>query len=79
MDKGELVCFSLENNPIRLKSMNAQRHPQLRTRIGIAPPEGHSTPACIASASHTAKTDAAYHPGTLIRSCFASGRRSDRE
>ena len=38
MGKGELVCFSLENNPIRLKSMNAQRHPQLQARLGRTPP-----------------------------------------
>jgi hypothetical protein len=38
MDKGELVCFSLENKPIRLKSMNAKRHPQLKNRLGIKPP-----------------------------------------
>jgi hypothetical protein len=44
MGKGELVCFSLENNPIRLKSMNAQRHPQLRTRIGITPPDHAKAP-----------------------------------
>jgi type IV secretory pathway TraG/TraD family ATPase VirD4 len=39
MGKGELVCFSLENNPIRLKSMNAKRHPQLQARLGRTPPE----------------------------------------
>ena len=38
MDKGELVCFSLENKPIRLKSMYAQRHPVLKKRLGIKPP-----------------------------------------
>jgi type IV secretory pathway TraG/TraD family ATPase VirD4 len=39
MDKGELVCFSLEYKPIRLKSMNAKRHPQLKESIGMKPPE----------------------------------------
>ena len=39
MDKGELVCFSLEHKPIRLKSMYAKRHPQLRERFGQTPPE----------------------------------------
>src|SRR5918999_224542 len=39
MDKGELVCFSLEHKPIRLKSMNANRHPQLKDRFGQTPPE----------------------------------------
>jgi hypothetical protein len=39
MDKGELVCFSLEYKPIRLKSMNAKRHPQLKKRIGMKLPE----------------------------------------
>jgi type IV secretory pathway TraG/TraD family ATPase VirD4 len=39
MDKGELVCFSLKDKPIRLKSMNAKRHPQLNERIGMKPPK----------------------------------------
>ena len=39
MAKGELVCFSLEHNPIRLKSMYAKRHPQLMERLGQPPPE----------------------------------------
>jgi type IV secretory pathway TraG/TraD family ATPase VirD4 len=39
MGKGELVCFSLEHNPMRLKSMNAKRHPQLQARLGRTPPE----------------------------------------
>src|ERR687894_1922887 len=39
MDKGELVCFDLEHNPIRLKSMYAKRHPQLMERLGQTPPE----------------------------------------
>jgi type IV secretory pathway TraG/TraD family ATPase VirD4 len=39
MDKGELVCFSLEHKPIRLKSMYAKRHPQLMERFGQTPPE----------------------------------------
>jgi type IV secretory pathway TraG/TraD family ATPase VirD4 len=39
MDKGELVCFSLEQKPIRLKSMYARRHPQLMERFGQTPPE----------------------------------------
>jgi type IV secretory pathway TraG/TraD family ATPase VirD4 len=39
MAKGELVCFSLGYNPIRLKSMYAKRHPQLQKRIGMKPPE----------------------------------------
>jgi type IV secretory pathway TraG/TraD family ATPase VirD4 len=38
MDKGELVCFSLDHKPIRLKSMNAKRHPQLKERLSIKPP-----------------------------------------
>jgi type IV secretory pathway TraG/TraD family ATPase VirD4 len=38
MDKGELVCFSPDHKPIRLKSMNAKRHPQLKNRLGIKPP-----------------------------------------
>ena len=39
MDKGELVCFDLEHNPIRLKSMYVKRHPQLMERFGQTPPE----------------------------------------
>jgi type IV secretory pathway TraG/TraD family ATPase VirD4 len=39
MDKGELVCFDLEHNPIRLKSMFARRHPRLMERFGQPPPE----------------------------------------
>src|SRR5688500_14267707 len=39
MDKGELVCFSLDHKPIRLKSMYAKRHPQLMERLGQTPPE----------------------------------------
>jgi type IV secretory pathway TraG/TraD family ATPase VirD4 len=39
MDKGELVCFSLEHKPTRLKSMYAKRHPQLVERFGQTPPE----------------------------------------
>ena len=39
MDKGELVCFSLEQKPIRLKSMYAKRHPQLLERFGQTPPD----------------------------------------
>ena len=39
MDKGELVCFDLEHNSIRLKSMYAKRHPQLMERLGQTPPE----------------------------------------
>ena len=39
MDKGELVCFDLEHEPIRLKSMYAKRHPQLMERLGQTPPE----------------------------------------
>ena len=39
MDKGELVCFDLEHKPIRLKSMYAERHPQLMERFGQTPPE----------------------------------------
>ena len=44
MDKGELVCFSPEHKPIRLKSMYAQRHPVLKKRIGITPPEVAKAP-----------------------------------
>ena len=39
MDKGELVCFSLDHKPIRLKSMYAKRHSQLMERFGQTPPE----------------------------------------
>ena len=39
MDKGELVCFSLDHKPIRLKSMYAKRHSQLMERLGQTPPE----------------------------------------
>src|SRR5919106_3337431 len=39
MDKGELVCFSLDHKPIRLKSMYAKRHPQLMERLGQTPPK----------------------------------------
>jgi hypothetical protein len=39
MDKGELVCFALEHNPIRLKSMYVKRHPQLMERFRQTPPE----------------------------------------
>jgi len=39
MDKGELVCFDLKHNPIRLKSMYAKRHPQLMERFGQTLPE----------------------------------------
>jgi hypothetical protein len=54
MDKGELVCFNLETNPIRLKSMNAKRHPQLKKRLGMkllevatAPPLANPDPAPV--------------------------------
>jgi hypothetical protein len=30
MDDGELVCFTQKQKPFRLKSMNAERHPQLK-------------------------------------------------
>ena len=43
MDKGELVCFSLEQKPIRLKSMYAKRHSQLMERLGMTPPERAGT------------------------------------
>src|SRR5688572_32791351 len=39
MDKGELVCFSLEHKPIRLKSMYAKRHSQLMECLRQPPPE----------------------------------------
>ena len=38
MDDGELVCFMGKKKPFRLKSMDWQRHPQLRKRLGIKPP-----------------------------------------
>ncbi len=44
MGKGELVCFSLETKPVRFKSMNARRHPQLAERIGIKPPAVATAP-----------------------------------
>jgi type IV secretory pathway TraG/TraD family ATPase VirD4 len=47
MDKGELVCFSLDHKPIRLTSMNAKRHPQLAKRLGIKPPKLLLLPAHI--------------------------------
>ena len=47
MDKGEVVCFSLDHKPIRLKSMNAQRHPLLAKRLGMKPPERLLLPAHI--------------------------------
>jgi type IV secretory pathway TraG/TraD family ATPase VirD4 len=49
LDKGELVCFNLETNPIRLKSMNARRHPQLAERIGMKPPERLLSPPAVES------------------------------
>jgi type IV secretory pathway TraG/TraD family ATPase VirD4 len=50
MDKGELVCFSLEHKPSRLKSMNANRHPQLKKRIGIKPPDvAKSSPLALSA------------------------------
>src|ERR687892_443686 len=39
LDKGELVCFSPDHKPIRLKSMNAKRHPLLARRLGMKTPE----------------------------------------
>jgi type IV secretory pathway TraG/TraD family ATPase VirD4 len=44
MDKGELVCFNLETKPIRLKSMYAKRHPQLKKRLGVKLPEVAKAP-----------------------------------
>jgi type IV secretory pathway TraG/TraD family ATPase VirD4 len=38
MDDGELVCFIGKKKPLRLKSMDWRRHPQLRKRLGIKPP-----------------------------------------
>ncbi|HZC01416.1 MAG TPA: TraM recognition domain-containing protein, partial [Gammaproteobacteria bacterium] len=49
MDKGELVCFSLEHKPIRLKSMDWRRHPRLKERIGIKPPEIAKAPPLATS------------------------------
>ena len=61
MDDGEAVCFiGKKIKPFRINSMDTRRHPQLKKRIGITPPDhAQGTPACIASASHTAKTPAA--------------------
>jgi type IV secretory pathway TraG/TraD family ATPase VirD4 len=39
MDDGELVCFIGKKKRFRLKSMNPQRHPQLKKRLGMKPPE----------------------------------------
>jgi type IV secretory pathway TraG/TraD family ATPase VirD4 len=39
MDDGELVCFIGKKKPFRLKSMDWRRHPQLKNRLGINPPE----------------------------------------
>jgi type IV secretory pathway TraG/TraD family ATPase VirD4 len=39
MDDGELVCFMGKKKPFRLKSMDARRHPKLKTRLGMRPPE----------------------------------------
>jgi type IV secretory pathway TraG/TraD family ATPase VirD4 len=39
MDDGELVCFIGKKKPFRLKSMDWRRHPQLKNRLGIKPPE----------------------------------------
>jgi len=47
MDKGELVCFSLDHKPFRLKSMNARRHPLLAKRLGMKPPKRLLLPAQI--------------------------------
>jgi hypothetical protein len=44
MDDGELVCFSGKKKPFRIISMNAQRHPQLKKRLGITPPEVAKAP-----------------------------------
>ena len=47
MDDGELVCFIGKKKRFRLKSMNAQRHPQLKKTSGhqTASP-GAASPAC---------------------------------
>jgi type IV secretory pathway TraG/TraD family ATPase VirD4 len=39
MDDGELVCFIGKKKRFRLKSMDWRRHPRLKERIGIKPPE----------------------------------------
>ena len=82
MDKGELVCFSTDHKPIRLKSMYAKRHPQLMERFGQTLPK----PAKISPTAETPnrstlsnKTNAPENPGTMTRSCFASGRESADE
>jgi type IV secretion system protein VirD4 len=38
MDDGEVVCFIGKKKPFRIKSMDAQRHPLLKERLGIKPP-----------------------------------------
>jgi type IV secretory pathway TraG/TraD family ATPase VirD4 len=44
MDDGELVCFNGKKKPFRLKSMDWRRHPVLKKRIGIIPPEVTQAP-----------------------------------
>src|SRR5688500_16067040 len=39
MDDGELVCFIGKKKPFRLTSMDWRRHPQLKKRLGIKPPD----------------------------------------
>ena len=47
MDKGEVVCFSLDHKPFRLKSMNTKRHPLLAKRLGMNLPKPLLLPAHI--------------------------------
>src|ERR671917_1578272 len=55
MDKGEFVCFSLEQKPIRLKSMYARHHPQLMERLGQPPPDrARISPSAESQAAMTA-------------------------
>src|SRR5918992_2289858 len=62
MDKGELVCFSLEHKPIRLKSMNATRHPQLKDRLGITPPDIAKAPPLATPDEAPARTPSPLSP-----------------
>jgi type IV secretory pathway TraG/TraD family ATPase VirD4 len=54
MDDGEAICFVGKNiKPFRIISMDTRRHPQLKKRIGITPPDHAKAPPLASSAPAT--------------------------
>jgi hypothetical protein len=54
MDDGEAICFiGKKIKPFRIISMDTRRHPQLKKRIGITPPDQAKAPPLASSAPAT--------------------------